>query len=210
MLCQPNSRILCVVSKTADIHRAWADWLKRRTGLDISPLATNAGLAATTLARKDRDTFNGFSTRVIEALKTKYNVPGPDEWSLGFGEDDAAPYVGPPPDFDPVKIAAKSNAVDVWQVNTRTLARAGYMPGDLLLVDLSITPQEDDIVVAQIYDVKRGTAKTVLRVFKPPYLVSRALDDREEGDVLVLDPASISVKGVAVAMIRRRKARNEP
>ena len=51
-------------------------------------------------------------------------------------------------------------------VRTAALAAAGYLPGDLVIVEQGVAPRNGDVVIAQVYDDERGVAETVLRVYR--------------------------------------------
>ncbi len=127
----------------------------------------------------------------------------------GFGESDAAPFL-PAPDMG---AAARSQleiigrtfgqrpGVDVWQVKSRTLELAGFLPGDMMLVDTFATERlaPGDIVVAQVYS--RTGAKTVLRRWLPPVLVAATMDKSDE-QVFVVDNDNVSIRGKVMAQWR--------
>lgn len=91
----------------------------------------------------------------------------------GFAESDAAPWVGRGADDRRVpEMAAALGArpgVDIWRVRSASMAMAGYLPGDFMLVDThqAERARPGDVVLAQIYNNSRGTAATVLRRFLP-------------------------------------------
>lgn len=189
---------------TIEIHRAWAEWLTRKTGKAISPLAAEAGLSPNTLARSKDADFKGFALRTIEAVMRTHHVPSPEQWALGLSEDDAAPWEGPPPEAFNLKAAAsRAKAADVWLVETDELAALGYRRGDAILVDLNETPRKGDVVIAQIYDMQFGRAKTVLRLYNGPYLTTANMRG-EPGEVLMIDGGQVAIKGVVTALLRER------
>lgn len=91
--------------------------------------------------------------------------------------------------------------VDIWRVDGSSMALAGLLPGDFMLVD---THQADrvkagDIVIAQVYS--RGGAKTVLRRWLPPVLVSATSALGDDG-VLVVDNDNVVIRGKVIASWR--------
>lgn len=91
---------------------------------------------------------------------------------------------------------------DIWQVQTRAIDIGGYMPGDLIVVDISAEATKDikpgTPVIAQIYDPKSPTAKTVLRMFFPPHwLASNSSID--EFPPIDLRKHEVAIKGVIIA-----------
>lgn len=61
-------------------------------------------------------------------------------------------------------------------VKGRALELAGIVPGDRILVDLKRQPVYGDRVVAQVYDEQSADATTILRLFRPPALVTASAD----------------------------------
>ncbi|MGB3316043.1 MAG: helix-turn-helix domain-containing protein [Albidovulum sp.] len=125
----------------------------------------------------------------------------------GFCESDAEPFRGPDPMENRVGAVARMlgarAGVDVWKVRSTSMALAGYMPGDFILVDTraSVGASAGDVVVAQIYDDAAGTATTVLRRFEPPVLVS-ASQVPDDLRVLVVDGEKVAIRGKVIASWR--------
>jgi len=198
-----DSRIVCVVKKTADIQSDWVDWLMATYGLAIGPLATNAGMAHTTLKRKDKDGFKGFSVKIIDTLKKHYNAPGPIEWSLGYGVEDVSPLKTAP---EGVMIKPEGDNQSLWVVNTRACSLKGYVPGDYILLERSEAYETGSVVVARVYDMGDRREKNVLRIYRDTYLVPGSTDDRDH-DVYSTDPATLTIFGAAVLSMRLPRAR---
>lgn len=95
----------------------------------------------------------------------------------------------------------RANA-DLWIVRGRALELAGYLPGDLVVVDLDRTPAPGDVVCAQVYDWTAETAQTILRIYDPPWLVTHSPSPAHRKPEL-LDGERVVIKGVAVASLRR-------
>lgn len=88
-----------------------------------------------------------------------------------------------------------------WTVKGAALELAGYRAGDMLVADLEARPEASDVVVAQFYDWQADAARTVLRIFEPPYLVATATDPTKYKPELV-DNERVVVKAVVVASFR--------
>lgn len=122
----------------------------------------------------------------------------------GFAEGDAAPWV--PKGADDrrqqtiAEAAGQRPGVDVWRVNSTSMAGAGLLPGDYMLVDTHAAERVDpgDTVIAQIY-ARNGTARTVLRRWAPPVLVSVGGDAVE---VHVVDHDNVVIRGKIIASWR--------
>ncbi len=213
-------------------HRAWIKELQRSTGLKLTPLATNAGLGETTLTRLFKDDYhNTLSNLVIQALCDFYKVPGPDEYfskrhrsSLGFGTDERSFANFEEGELiDPSNSAAELEAlwkilkagrtsVEPWRLKARALEMAGYLPGDLLVVDtngIAATARAGDVVCAKVMQRRDGSAETVFRLFDPPFLVAAALEAAAFKPLLV-DNDRVMIKGVVVGSARPWRAGDTP
>lgn len=88
-----------------------------------------------------------------------------------------------------------------WVIRGRALALAGYLPGDVLIIDHDRTrPDDGAVVCAQIYDWRQGAARTVLRLLDGGFLVAASADPAYRRPLALGD--AVAVKGTAVACIR--------
>lgn len=207
--------------ETARAHRAWLQSLPGLTGKSLTKLAEEIGLARSTLTRPLKSTDPGTSTlhaRTIDKVVKHFRVPAPavpadtsGPRPQSFGED-AAPYR--PEDADPLADAVSAltkgrNGIDPWKLTTRALELAGYLPGDIVLVDLNATPQPGDAVCAQVYDWGRMQAETLMRIYERAapvdLLVSKSLDPALQ-QPFVVDGERVVVKGVLLPHRLRRAA----
>lgn len=101
-------------------------------------------------------------------------------------------------------IKGERNGIDPWVLKSRCLEAAGYLPGDVLLVDLNARPEPGDVVCAQVYD-RNGRAETVFRIFEDPFLVAATLD-RTVIKPWLIDNDRVVVRGVVIASVRERRA----
>jgi len=80
----------------------------------------------------------------------------------------------------------------------------GYMDGDILKVDETMTPRDGDVVIANLYATEHRSARNAVRLFKAPdYLVTAAVDTANTEIDLAGKTARII--GVVVESIRRRQ-----
>lgn len=199
---------------TAALHREWLRSLPARTGKSLTRLADDLGMARSTLTRPLKKDDPGTSTlhaATIDkiVLATGVSPPGtaaqPTPTAVrslrGFAED-AVPFT--PDHQDGVTAAVRAliagrNGIDPWRLKTRALELAGFMPGDVVLVDLNATPQPGDAVCAQVYDWQTMRADTIMRVFERAapvnLLVSRSMDPALQQPIVV-DGERVVVKGV--------------
>lgn len=157
---------------TRDDIKAWLHSLLAKTGDTPSSLARKAGLATTTLTRFLNDPAAPMlKLRSIAKIAHVSGVPpiGVPNTSppAGFAEAEAEP-LRPADDIIArvVEVLIRGrNAADPWRLTTRALTGAGYLPGDILIVDLNQAPKPGDIVCAQAYRWVEGKAETVFRIF---------------------------------------------
>ena len=101
------------------------------------------------------------------------------------------------------------NGIDAWELNTRALELEGFMPGDIVLVDLNAVPKPGDAVCAQVYDRSHSRAETVMRVFQSAgpvnVLLPRSMDPQAQA-ALVVDNDRVLIRGVLLPHRLRRDA----
>lgn len=196
---------------TARLHREWLRTLPKVTGKALTRLAQEINIAPSTLTRPLKEGDDGTSTlnaTTIEKIVAATGVQPPAQLGApapgrraarGFGEE-AAPYQIGPDDPIAAAIAAlvgERNGVAPWVLRSRAVELAGFLPGDVLLLDLNATPQPGDLVCAQVYDWPRMKAESVVRVFEraPPIelLLARSYEHHQP---LVVDGERVQIKGV--------------
>jgi hypothetical protein len=193
---------------------AWLDWLGQRTGKSDTALAKEAGQSENTLTRfrsRDGAVLSGLTIRLICELT---GLPGPETYllpnSAGFSEEAAAYKPGSAKGEDGLiaKMVAQAikdrpNAAP-WVLKSRAIEAAGYLPGDILIADATVMPQAGDIVCAQVYDLRAGTAETVFRLYEPPYLIS-ASNESALRKPLPVDNERVIVMGTVTETFRPRR-----
>jgi transcriptional regulator with XRE-family HTH domain len=199
----------------------WVDAILSSRGWSLSELASAAGIAPSTLTRWRNSTGNAtggetLSTATVAKIESaagirSYEMPTPDGRS--FAESEAEPYEyrkGESPAGAMIAAIAGDRAgVDAWRLTSRSLDVRGYLPGDIVAVDLNEKPEAGDIVCAQVYDWTRGKAETVFRIYEAPVLVAASTDVRASRPY-VIDEQHVVVKGVVIGLMRlpeRRPAR---
>ena len=104
-------------------------------------------------------------------------------WRFGLAPVDCArlPTAGAK-DNDPVlarmieqALKGRPNAAP-WHLRTRALEGAGYLAGDIVITDASVTANAGDAVIAQVFDPRSGSPETVFRILESPYLVAASSD----------------------------------
>ena len=191
--------------ETSRQHR---DYLRRVIAHTRKPptrIAKEVGVAASTLTRLLKEDSNTtLHARTITRLQEYSGMSffGGDPSAPGIFRglaEDAVPFDAK--DADPDLLAAikalvgARKAADPWTIRKPALEQRGYLPGDIVIVDLGRRAEAGDAVCAQVYDWRRGTAETVMRVYEPPYLVAASFDEALRRP-LVVDNEQVIIKGV--------------
>lgn len=186
------------------LHRAMA-----RAGWDVAELARQVGVSYTTIGNPAAGKGAGrmaFALLRRIAERTGEPLPLPAAAAPGLAED-AAPAPAMPEDLRERRLVAElapgARNASVWTVKTAALQLAGIVPGDKVVLDPDAAPREGDAVIAQLYDWDRVSARTVLRLFQPPYLVAAAADAVQYRPI-TLDQA-VGIKGAIVARYQLRR-----
>jgi hypothetical protein len=194
--------------ETSRQHREYIRRVIAHTRKPPTRIAKEVGVAPSTLTRllKD-DSTSTLHARTISRLQEYSGVSffGGDSSTVttfrGLAED-AVPFDAK--NADPAVMAAIKaliggrKSADPWTMRTRSLERRGYLPADIVIVDLGRAPEAGDAVCAQVYDWRRGAAETVMRVYDPPYLLEASFDEQLRKP-LVVDNEQVIIKGVLLA-----------
>lgn len=195
-------------------HLAWIKAILEATGWDQTRLAREARLDPSTISRFMREAVPGarLSANTIERIEALGIIPAfetaPPAKPRGFEENEASPFHsdGNGDPFNNAIAAAKNgrNGLDAWKLNNRSLELAGYLPGDVLMVDLNEEARTGDVVCAQLY-LRDDRAETIMRIYEEPYLVAASADPLLRKPLTIgRDP--VIIRGVVVTSIRPRQA----
>lgn len=214
------------MSELQDSVRTWLRAVLDETGLSASALARQIGTSTTTLTRalNDPNSKHVLSMRTIDAISRATGKPGPNgqggTQGQAQGGDQAAAMFDPalgreldgralPVETGDARVddavrylCAAENGLYAQRLNSRALEGVGYLPGDVMVVDLNQSAKLGDVVVAQIY--KQRGAETVFRLYAKPFLIAAALDRCPHLPMLV-DDDRVSIRGVVVASFRPRR-----
>lgn len=193
----------------------WLDTVRSRTGLSLTEIARRAELHPSSVTQFYNNDRRGgmLSALTIRRISDATGVPttpailGETGTVGAFREPEAALFdmAGAPQAVAGLVAAAAADAhVVPWELHSRALEFAGYMPGDVLLVDLNGRPQRGDVVCAQFYDPRGTGAETVFRLYEPPFLVAHGPDEAHRRPRLV-DDATVAIMGVVTMTLRRRR-----
>jgi hypothetical protein len=177
--------------------------------LNQAQLAKGAGVQPSSLSRVlKKDSIKALSARSITKLE-KFSgiflsaVADAPSGSTPRGlAEDAVPFDAE--SADPAVSAAiraligGRRAAESRTIRTRALEGLGYLPGDIVIVDLNRKPVAGDVVCAQVYELGRSEPETVMRIYKPPVLVAATFDEQLQQPLMV-DDARVKIEGVPAA-----------
>jgi hypothetical protein len=195
--------------ETSRQHREYLKRVLDHTQMKPTPLAKAAGLAASTLTRVlKEDSTQTFSARTISKLQRYSGIP------MQFGGEPSAPSGSRGLAEDAVRFDAESadptvsaaitaligdrQAAVAWTIRTRALECIGYLPGDIVIVDLGRQPARGDVVCAEVYSLGRQDAEMVMRIYEPPILAAASFDEQVLRRPLMVDDARVTIKGVVL------------
>lgn len=202
---------------SASIYRDWLRRLPDMTGQSYTAIANELKIAVSTLTRPLREDDPGISTprqSTIDKIVERYDVPPPQfapgsivgRIPRGITED-ARPYepVGEA-EGEAIRLMMRGAGGNIapWIVRSRALELAGYLPGDVVMVDIGKQPKPGDVVCAQVNIDQRGTTDTIMRIFERAgaahILVTASVDPTLRVPLAVDD--RVAILGVVVGMIR--------
>jgi len=130
-----------------------------------------------------------------------------EEPTRQVGEQEAEPYISAPEKSKkPSKKAGLVQSLlsgspnkSAWVLRSRALENAGYILDDILILEGNKAPRSGDIVCAQIYDGM--DARTVFRIYKPPYLLS-ATSISKLNDPILIDGNRVKIMGTVTESLR--------
>lgn len=187
----------------------WIRGVLKDTGTTPTALARKAGIASTTLTRfLNENDKTVLSFRSIAKIAHAASVP-----PLGLSPteprevpDEAVPYnISKAGLLSRIKLIEAAigdrPAASAWLMQSRVLEDAGYLPGDILIVDLNRSPQAGETACVQVSRWSSGKTDTVFRIYEPPYLVASSRDAASRKPLLA-DNDRVIIKGVVTEMIR--------
>ena len=197
-----------------DEQIAWLKAVREYLGISLTELAKRAKIAPSTLQRPINDPsypgmVSGRSMAAVAEVAGLRPLEYPSRMR-GLAEADASPF-----SYDERNDAADNlnravrelvkgrNGRDAWVMKSYALELAGVMPGDVMIVDMNLTPRPRDIVCAQIYDWSGMKSETVFRIYEAPYLLTHSVRGHFEKPVAV-DNSTVIIKGVVDVVLRSR------
>lgn len=199
-------------------QRQWLESLLKRLGITATELARRADLNPSTLTRflnsegNEGHTLTFRTIRKIENAVGKARQPGSAaaQSITGFSEAEAQPWDhGSTPDQQMASavraLIGARNACHAFTIGSDDLHALGIHAGDVLVVDTNEAARPGDIVCAQVNDLPAGGARTVFRLYEPPYLISGSAMPGVRRPVIV-DGVNASISGVVIGRLSPRQA----
>lgn len=192
-------------SSPKEIIARWANDILTKHGCNAAEAARRAGVQSSTMHRLlGRDPGYHFmpSIRIMTKLAEAFGEPlphlGPDG-AAGFAEEPleqiAAPDTAGDDDLGP--------AQTIWKVTGGEFVPAGYLPGDMFVLDQSgLALRDGDHVVVNIEDEAAGTAETTIRIVKRDLLLP---PNPASTEILHIESRRVAVMGVIVRSWRQRR-----
>ena len=192
--------------QTSRQHREYLKWVIAQTGKKPTPLAKEIGIAASTLTRVLKEgsttTLRADTISKLQEYMSLF-VSGDSPAAPGRRglAEDAVPFDAE--SADPVVSAAiraligSREDADSRTIRTRALEGLGYLPGDIVIVDLRRKPVRGDVVCAQVSELGRSEPETVMRIYQPPVLVAATFDEQLRRLLWVDDPR-VKIEGVVL------------
>lgn len=201
------------IMRPQDTTRAWLRYVIETTKVpSVRQLALRSKVDPSTLSRflSDEEVEHDLSRGTVDKIAKVTGIPfgaHADGRKPQVFEEEASAFridqrTNDSRINDAVRYLVQAQAgLDPWTLKTRALELAGYLPGDVVLVDLNAEPEDGDVVLAQHYDLK---TETIFRLYNKPYLVAAAVD-RVPRPPLLVDDRRVMIRGVIVASFRQRK-----
>ena len=200
---------------TEQDQREWLEGILAKTGWKATHLARKAELDPSTLTRflnsnaGEGHVLTFRTVRKIEnAVKATIRMGTHTQTSMtGFGEGEGQPF-----NQDTVNgnianavqaLIGSRNTCDAWQITSNDLHSIGLLVDDIVIVDLQEQPINGDVVCAQVYDQPMSNARTVFRIWEPPFLVTNSNLPHLRRPIIV-DNTNATLMGVVVGRVSPR------
>ena len=194
---------------------AWLDHIVETSGLSLTQIARVAHLDPSSLTRfrNRNDSGHALTAKTVKKIEDATRVPAYESKIKpviqSFGEEEAQPFLTIENPDNPVEAALglatkQAKQIHLWTLKTNSLGAIGYHQGMVVAVDTDTAPRNGDAVCAQKYDFRRGTAETIFRVFRAPYLLTAYITG-EPGTPEVVDNENVVLMGTVVGGFRLRQ-----
>lgn len=195
-----------------EIQKVVADWVGQileKRGWSLNQLAREAGLAPGTVWRAHNPTDDSYTptTTTISKIASAAGVAPPalaskaPQFSKVLAPTEIGTYTGS-------HEQTLTETQEIIELFGRGLEFFGYMPGDMVILDRSITPVEGDVVCAEVHSADMDKPARVMRIYVPPFLTTAAAGNNSLKPLLV-DNDRIKIVAVAIRSWRDRDANND-
>lgn len=206
--------MLALVENTRRKQLAWVNAILTHKGWRPTRLANEAGVNHSTLSKWMNDPLNvaQLNSTSVEKIALAGGIPPyftePISQPKGLATREAEPFR---PEDDLIgkwvrTLTTERNDLEPWIMRSEALEDAGYLPGDILLVDVGATAEDGDAVCARLHD-RAGRPEMAFRIFEFPYLVAASKNPALRRPILIDNDHAV-VYGVVVASFRPRQARH--
>lgn len=149
----------------------------------------------------------------IDLIKRHTGLPGPEAVGSNSALRTEEAY---PLDDDTLRALPESQSAAInaalarrpdasaWVLETRALEAAGWLRGDVVIVDKAATPTAGDPVCALVVNPRNGAQEKLFRLYEPPYLVPASYDPELRRPMLV-DNDAVRLFGAITDTFRTRK-----
>lgn len=203
--------MLAIVDNPRRKQLEWINAILEFKGWRPARLAKAAAIDHSTLSKFLNDPLNAahLNSTSVEKIAAAGGIPPYHKQAIvqarGFAESEAELLIDMPSNAMAAAIDTLKGGqlgADVWVMKSRALENAGFLPGDIMIVDLNAEPRDGDAVCVQLYD-RAGRAETAFRIYESPFLVAASSDPVLRRPVLVDNERAI-IRGVVTATLRPR------
>lgn len=191
--------------------RDWVSQLMAQHGVaTVSQFARRAGLAESTLTRFMNAEGPGNLMRegTIAKIENAFNARRPAT-RLPQGErqtperQDASARASNLTSLMQSLRQHETPEHETFILSDRALDLAGYLPGDLIIVDTSQRPEIGDVVALRFRSGAARSSTVTLRIYDTPFLTAHSTDDTMRRP-LMIEPERIEIIGIVTAAMRER------
>jgi transcriptional regulator with XRE-family HTH domain len=196
-------------------ERFTKEWILAVAGhLNMSPsqLGVSSGVAASTITRyiNDRSGQLSITQATLEKIAAFSGFrPGqiPGQTQSGDAPLDAIPLRD---SGEPVaawiqaaseSAKAGNGSIESWVMKGAALDGLGILPGDVILIDRAKRPKSGEVVLVSIQHFGRRIPEMVMRVYRPPYLVTHSIR-LGPGRPEQADEERVLIAGTMIGMLR--------
>lgn len=210
-------RPIIMTMPSRDETKAWVRAVLAHVRMKPTELARRIDRVPSTLNRflndpgADHNLSDDTISRIAEVAGVlPYEYPGTQKRVAGLGTLEAERFdvgtgMGDALVDSAVRNAAQArNAIEPWVLRSRALELAGYLPGDIVIVDLNEKARPHDVVCAEVFDWRTMRTMTVFRIYEAPFLIA-ASGDAELLKPFVVDDDAVAIRGVVAGSVRPRR-----